>query len=143
MERSPTARLALGRLAMPFPRGLPRAPGTARVRAAVALLLRTRAARRVLLAAIVWLALLGGGYFALRHSSFVAVEHVHISGVEGAQAHAISSALQSAARHMSTLDVNTGALRAAVAQFGVVREVTASAQFPHGLRIAVVEQLPV
>ncbi len=44
---------------------------------------------------------------------------------------------------MSTLDVTPGALRAAVAPFPVVREVRATASFPHGLRITVVEQLPV
>jgi hypothetical protein len=51
--------------------------------------------------------------------------------------------LEAAARHMSTLDVQSGALRAAVAQFTVVRGVTAVAHFPHGLTIHVSEQLPV
>jgi cell division protein FtsQ len=143
MERLLTARLALGRLALASPRGLPRAPGLATARAAVAILVRRRATRIALLAVLVSLPLLGGGFMALRHSSFVAVQHVRISGVEGVEAPAIRTALESAARHMSTLDVRTGALRAAVAQFGVVREVTATAQFPHGLSIAVVEQLPV
>ena len=44
---------------------------------------------------------------------------------------------------MSTLDVNRGALRAAVASFPVVRAVRAVPSFPHGLRIEVTEQLPV
>lgn len=142
MERPLTARLPFGRLALPSARGRP-APGLASARAALALLRRRRTTRMALLAVLVSAPLLGGGYLALRHSSFVAVQRVAISGVEGAEAPAIRTALESAARHMSTLDVNAAALRAAVAQFDVVREVSASAQFPHGLKVAVVEQLPV
>jgi cell division protein FtsQ len=44
---------------------------------------------------------------------------------------------------MSTLEVRSGALTAAVAPYRVVREVRATPSFPHGLRIRVVEQLPV
>ncbi|MCW3027147.1 MAG: FtsQ-type protein [Solirubrobacterales bacterium] len=79
----------------------------------------------------------------LRHSSFVSVQHVRVSGVHGAEARAIEAALTGAAQHMSTLDVNVGALRAAVAPFAVVREVHATASLPHGLNIHVIEQLPV
>jgi cell division protein FtsQ len=89
------------------------------------------------------LPLLGGGWLWLRHSSLVAVRHVRVSGVHGAEAHAIEAALTGAARRMSTLDVNARALRAAVAPFAVVREVHATASLPHGLSIHVVEQLPV
>jgi hypothetical protein len=44
---------------------------------------------------------------------------------------------------MSTLDVNLRALRAAAAPFIVVRELHATASFPHALSIRVTEQLPV
>jgi cell division protein FtsQ len=44
---------------------------------------------------------------------------------------------------MSTLDVSTARLRAAVARFPLVRDVRASASVPHGLRITVSEQQPV
>jgi cell division protein FtsQ len=140
MERSFPARLAIGRLSLPSGPRLPRAPGLGHARAALAVLWRRRATRIALIAALVSPPLLGGGYVALRHSSFVAVQRVHISGVRGAEAPAIAAALESAARHMSTLDVHAGALRAAVAQFPVVRGVRATAQFPHGLSITVVEQ---
>jgi cell division protein FtsQ len=140
MERSFPARLAIGRLSLPSAPRLPRAPGLGHARAALAVLWRRRATRIALIAALVSPPLLGGGYVALRHSSFVAVQRVHISGVRGAEAPAIAAALESAARHMSTLDVHAGALRAAVAQFPVVRGVRATAQFPHGLSITVVEQ---
>lgn len=102
-----------------------------------------RRPRIAFLAALITLALLAGGWLLLRNSSFVAVEHVRVSGVHGAEAHAIETALTGAARHMSTLDVHSGALRAAVASFPVVRSVRAIPSFPHGLRIEVVEQLPV
>ena len=92
---------------------------------------------------LVALPLLAGGWLALRKSSFVAVEHVHVSGLEGPQAQAIEAALDGAASHMSTLAVNPAALRAAVASFPVVRSVSAIPSFPHGLRIEVIEQLPV
>jgi cell division protein FtsQ len=143
MERSLTARLAIGRLSLPSAPRLPRAPGLGHARVALAALWRRRATRIALIAVLVSPPLLGGGYMALRHSSFVAVQRVQISGVHGAEAPAIATALESAARHMSTLDVRTGSLRAAVAQFPVVRAVTATARFPHGLSITVVEQPPV
>ena len=87
--------------------------------------------------------MLGGGYLILRNSPFVAVEHVQISGVSGTEASAIEGALSTAAKHMSTLEVNAGALQAAVAPFRVVSSIRAQASFPHGLRIEVTESLPV
>ena len=104
---------------------------------------RRRPLRRRLLAFVAVLPLLGGGWLWLRDSPLVAVEHVQISGVQGVDAGPIEAALQGAARGMSTLDVNVGALRAAVAPFRVVRDLSVSTSFPHGLRIRVVEQLPV
>jgi cell division protein FtsQ len=104
---------------------------------------RGSAARRALVAFVVALPLLAGGWLWLRDSSFVAVQNVRVSGVHGPQAAAIEGALVDAAHHMSTLDVSSAALRAAVAPFAVVREVRASPSFPHGLSIRVVEQVPV
>jgi cell division protein FtsQ len=89
------------------------------------------------------LVLAPGGWLLLRHSPLVSVQRVQVSGVHGPEAAAIDAALVAAGRHMSTLDVRTGALLAAVAPFRVVREVHATAGFPHALRIRVVEQLPV
>jgi len=88
-------------------------------------------------------ALLSGGWVWLRHSSLAAVRHVRITGVHGPQAGAIEAALTRAARRMSTLDLHPRALRAAVAPFTIVREVRASASFPHTVRIRVIEQPPV
>jgi cell division protein FtsQ len=104
---------------------------------------RRRRLRIALLSVLTALPLLAGGWLWLRDSSLVSVERVQVSGVHGPEARAIKAALAEAARHMSTLDVQPRALRAAVASFPVVREVRASPSFPHGLRIRVVEQLPV
>jgi cell division protein FtsQ len=104
---------------------------------------RHRRLRIALLALLIALPSLAGGWLLLRKSSFVAVEHVRVSGVHGVDAPAIEAALAGAAQHMSTLDLHTGALRAAVASFPVVRSIRAIPSFPHGLRIDVVEQLPV
>ena len=102
-----------------------------------------RRLRIAALVAIVCAPLLGGGWIWLRHSSLVSVRHVRVSGLVGRDAGAISSALARAARGMSTLDVKLSALRAAVAGFPLVREVQASASFPHTLHVTVVEQPPV
>jgi cell division protein FtsQ len=44
---------------------------------------------------------------------------------------------------MTTLDVDQGALRDAVARFTIVRDVVAEPDFPHTLRIRVIERIPV
>jgi cell division protein FtsQ len=107
-------------------------------------LLETRRRLRVaLIATAVALPLLAGAWLWLRQSPFVSVEHVQITGVYGADAQAVQTALTQAAHGMSTLDVSDGALDAAVAPLHVVRELRAIPSFPHSLRIEVVEQPPV
>ena len=112
-------------------------------RTAATFVLRRRRLRIALLATAVALPLLGCGWLWFRQSSFVAVQKVQIVGVHGAEAQAVQAALTQAAHGMSTLDVSDGALTAAVAPLGVVRAVRAIPSFPHGLRIEVIEQLPV
>lgn len=136
MDRSLTALLARP-LGMPAAR---RGSASPRVRRPV---WNRRRARLALICVLASLPLLAGGFLLLRHSSFVSVQRVHVSGVHGPESQAIESALTAAARHMSTLDVKAGALQAAVAPFRVVSGVKAYPQFPHGLRIRVTEQLPV
>jgi cell division protein FtsQ len=98
---------------------------------------------RLAVAAVVLVALAVGGWLWLRDSSLVAVEHVEVSGAYGPDAAQIRSALVSSARNMTTLDVRTGQLRTAVAPYPVVKNLRVSTEFPHGLRIRVVEQVPV
>jgi len=107
------------------------------------LLWRHRRLRIALLCALLSLALGAGAWLWLRSSSLVSVQRVAVSGVQGPDARAIEAALTQAARRQSTLDLHPAALRAAVAQFPVVRDLRAIPSFPHGLRIEVREQLPV
>jgi cell division protein FtsQ len=89
------------------------------------------------------LALLGGGWIWLRHSSLVAVKRVLVAGVSGPDAAQIRAALISEARTMTTLDVQLAHLRTAVSPYPVVKHLEVSTQFPHGMRIRVIEQVPV
>jgi cell division protein FtsQ len=125
--------------------GIPRPPdGAVRLaRAGAAFAWRRRWLRVTLLAVVIASPLLAGGWLWLRQSSLVSVQRVQISGVHGPEAGAVEAALTQAAHRMSTLDVSVVALRRAVASFAVVRQVRAIPSFPHGLRIAVAEQLPV
>ncbi len=84
-----------------------------------------------------------GGWLWVRDSSLVAVRQVAVTGVDGPDAPEIRSALITAARTMTTLNVNTGTLHTVVAPFPVVRQLRVSTSFPHGLRIHVIEQVPV
>jgi cell division protein FtsQ len=104
---------------------------------------RRRLRLRIALAAVALVAVLGGGWVWVRDSSLVAVRRVNIVGVAGADAGQIRSALTLAARNMTTLDVHLAQLRMAVAPYPVVKDIHVSTQFPHGMRIQVVEQLPV
>jgi cell division protein FtsQ len=106
-------------------------------------LLLPRFAPRVWLALAVVLLLLGGAYLWLRDSSLVAVRKVQITGNIGPDQPQIARALRAAARGMTTLDVRLDSLRTAVAPYPVVKDVQASTRFPHGLRIHVVEEIPV
>ncbi len=97
----------------------------------------------MLAAALALAALLGGGWLWLRDSSLVAVEHVTVTGASGPDAAQIRSALLSAARSMTTLDVRIDQLRTAVTPYPSVKDLRVSTQFPHGMRIRVIEQIPV
>ncbi len=87
--------------------------------------------------------LLGGGWLWLRDSSLVAVNRVTVTGLSGPTADAIRSALVDSARQMTTLHVRVSRLRAAVADYGIVRDIRVHTDFPHGLRIQVLERHPV
>lgn len=63
-----------------------------------------------------------------------------MTGASGPQAARIDAALEAAAHGMTTLDMNVGKLRAAVAQFPSVKDVRVSTAFPNGLRIRVIER---
>jgi cell division protein FtsQ len=100
--------------------------------------------RRRLLALAVLAALLGAGYmFWLRDSSLVRVERVTVTGIDTADAARVRAKLTAAAREMTTLHVNADALRRAVADEPVVHSLAVHPDFPHGLKIEVVQNRPV
>jgi cell division protein FtsQ len=86
---------------------------------------------------------LGAVWLWVRDSSLVSVDRVVISGQSGPDAAQIRAALLAAAKNMTTLDVRMDQLRTAVAPFPVVKDLQVSTQFPHGMRIRVIEQVPV
>jgi cell division protein FtsQ len=108
---------------------------------AVRPLLGPRARTVALVAAV--LALLGGAWLWVRDSSLVAVHRVTVTGISGPDSGQIRRALTAAASNMTTLDVRMNDLRTAVAPYPVVKTLHVSTQFPHGMRIKVVEQIPV
>lgn len=98
---------------------------------------------RVLVAGAAVVALLAGAWLWVRDSSLVAIDRVTVTGIMGPDAGAIRQALSAAALNMTTLDVHMDRLRSAVSPFPMVKDVKVSTQFPHGIRIRVVEQIPV
>jgi cell division protein FtsQ len=106
-------------------------------------LVTSRRSRIAALSLVVLALFLGGAWLWFRDSSLVAVQRVAVTGESGPDAGAIRTALESAARSMTTLDVQTNRLYAAVSAYPVVKSLQVTTQFPHGMRIHVVEELPV
>jgi cell division protein FtsQ len=103
-------------------------------------------ARRLRLAlglAAVLAAVLALGWLWVRDSSLVGVQQATVTGESGPNAAGIRSALIAAARGMTTLDVQMSQLRTAVSPFPEVKSLRVETQFPHGMRIRVIEELPV
>jgi cell division protein FtsQ len=119
-----TRRRVVPRLSLPGPRG-------------------RRWLVRLLAAVLVLAALLTGAFFWVRQSSLVAVQRVTITGVSGPNATAIRQALVQTAERMTTMTMDPRRLKAAVAQYSVVRSLRVSAHLPHSATIAVFEQVPV
>src|SRR4051812_12572632 len=103
----------------------------------------TRRGRRVLrlgLGLIVLLATMAAGWMWLRDSSLVAIRTVEITGVTASDGDRVKSALEGAALEMTTLHVRPQALRDATANLSSVGSVQVSTDFPHTLRIRVIER---
>ncbi len=96
------------------------------------------------LAALVSVALvLGTGWLWFRDSSFVTVDRVEVIGLSSSEAEGVQSALESAARGMTTLHVNEEDLMAAVERYPSVADLRVQADFPHDLVIEVTEREPI
>jgi cell division protein FtsQ len=98
--------------------------------------------RRTVAIAVVSLFLLVLGWWWLRDSSLVGIQQVKILGVRGPETGLIQSRLAETARGMTTMDLDTGRLKQAIAPYTVVAQLTATTHFPHGITIDVVQRLP-
>jgi len=78
----------------------------------------------------------------LRDLALFQVEQVKISGLSGEAAPQIASTIELTAREMTTTDFSTARLREAVAGYSSIARLRAATQFPHGVRIAVVQWQP-
>ncbi len=97
--------------------------------------------RRVVAVLVAGLLLLGAWLY-VRSSSLVAIKQVQVTGVAGAQAGEIRAALANEAVTMTTLDVSTAKLESAVSGFPHIAGLRVSTHFPHGVTIAVNQQIP-
>ena len=82
---------------------------------------------------------LGAGWLWFRDSPIVAAHEVDVYGLTGPDARAIRTALLNAAGDMTTLHVRTDALRTAVSPYPIVKDLRVETDFPHGMRIRVIE----
>jgi cell division septal protein FtsQ len=128
-------------MASPFVADLGRAARGA-PRAAIALPLSVISRRGVIVAALLALTLSATYMLWFRHSSFVAVEEVEVSGLTFAEGE-IASALTDAGQRMSTLDTDVAALERAVRRYPTVASISVETDFPDRLAIEVHERAPV
>jgi cell division protein FtsQ len=98
---------------------------------------------RVLAGLLLALAGLALGWLWFRDSSFAAVRQVTVSGSTSSEDARVRAALEAAGRGMSTLHPDQEALREAVEPFASVADLRVRADFPHELRIEVIEHEPV
>ena len=101
--------------------------------------LSARSKRRLLLAAAL-LALLAAVYYGwFRDSSFVAVEEVAVTGLTTEDAPKIRARLTAAARDQSVLHVDKDALMDSLPIGAAVADLRITTDFPHGMRIEVIQ----
>jgi cell division protein FtsQ len=113
-----------------------------RAAASVVRRLSPRLKRRLIALSVACLVLAAGYHFWLRDSSLVAVEQVQVTGLTSEDAARVRAALTTAGQTMTTLHVDREALDRAVATFPVVRALQIRPDFPHGLRVHVIEYRP-
>lgn len=99
--------------------------------------------RRAPFAAAAVLIALAGAYLLLRDSSVFEVRDVAVQGASGPDAPKVEQALKSAARDMTTLNVDAGELRDAARQYPTVKDVVVDRDLPHGVTLTVREKRPV
>ena len=115
----------------------------ARATPRVALAIPKRVKRWAVLLAIAALALGGVYHFWFRDSALVKVKNVSVVGLSGPEAPKLRRALTQAALQQTTLHVNSKALHDAVSSAPEIRSIRVTSDFPHTLRIDVLENRPV
>ena len=98
--------------------------------------------RHLLAIAAVCLTLAAVYQFWFRDSGFVAVDDVRVIGLTTEEAPRIRATLAGAARSMTTLHLDRERLERVVEAYPVVRGLELQSDFPHGLRIRVIEHHP-
>jgi cell division protein FtsQ len=104
---------------------------------------RRRAFVRGFAAVVVLAVLLTGAWMWVRDSSLARVTQVHVTGATTSEASSVRSALDRAAREMTTLHVRKSTLDDAVASYPSVAGLRVQSDFPHKLTIEVLEHRPV
>lgn len=98
---------------------------------------------KALLAFVATVVVLGGGWMWVRDSALVQVEEVTVTGTSSSEQVKLRAALDAAARDMTTLHVREAALRNVAARFSSVADLKIRTDFPHTMRIEVIEHEPV
>jgi cell division protein FtsQ len=80
--------------------------------------------------------------FWFRDLSWFAIDSVTVKGATTNERE-IKAAVEGVAGDMTTLHIQDGELRNAIARFPTVASVAASTSFPHGLEVTITERLPV
>jgi cell division protein FtsQ len=104
--------------------------------------LSARLRHRLLALATLCLLLAAAYQFWFRDSWLVAVERVTVTGLTRDDAHRVRAALSAAARSMTTLHLDGDDLERVVEAYPIVKELELNPDFPHTLRIRVIEHDP-
>src|SRR5918999_237646 len=99
--------------------------------------------RRLIVLAVVGVALAAGYFLWFRDSSLVAIDEVEVRGLTSLTDPGAAADLERAASGMTTLHVELEELGMAVAGYPTIKSLSASPSFPDGLEITVVERPPV
>jgi cell division protein FtsQ len=102
-----------------------------------------RPAARLLAGAALAVVGLGLGWLWFRDSSFARVERVVVTGSSSSERVEVREALETAGLGMSTLHVDSDGLHAVVRPYASVAGLRLRPDFPHTLRIEVLEHAPV
>ena len=105
--------------------------------------MRLRLFARGLVAVIVLVGLLAGGWLWVRDSALARVTHVRVTGATTSEEGRIRAAIERAARDMTTLHVREQALHDAVASYPSVAGLRIQTDFPHNMWVEVLEHRPV